>query len=241
MKRIVLLCFLFAALALQAQAQSKPTVLKAKQGDPVLETKAPSYQGFESGFVTFAEMEGTSFPFSLVVEASPWFFEVKGKVESGINRVDLPSLGDDLVGVLAYYDAEGITKNRVLYQSAPYDFQFYVRKNQKFEPAVIQDLEIRLLGEPAMLPIADKVLRDAQNWSLARGKAFTMTVYANELYKAQTSPLYKENLDELALEQKRKVESLTKKRATKKHVKKSKSKSTKKTTKKSNSTKKKNR
>jgi hypothetical protein len=233
MKRLALLFLLFVAVALQAQ--SKSTVLKAKKGDPVLETKAPSYQGFESGFVTFGEMEGSAFPFTLSVEASPWFLEVKGKVESGINRVDLSSLGDDLVGVLAYYDAEGLTKNRVLYQSAPYDFQFYVRRNQKFEPAVVQDLEIRLLGEPSMLPIADKVLRDAQNWSLARGKAFTMTVYANELNKAQTTPLYKENLDELALEQKRKVESLTKQRAVKKRVKKTKPKSTKKNTKKTNS------
>jgi hypothetical protein len=212
MQKLLLLLLTFALLASPAWSQSKSKSKTGKKSkaetvklvEPKLTSKIPKFQGFDGSFITFGSVEGKSRGFSMRIEFAPWFFEVEGSVDAGVNTEDLDILGEDLLAVLAYYDATGTTKAKDTYQSAPFDFMLYVNMDNNLEPTVIKNLNINLVGDPAALPAAVKVLKQAKTWSLAPGKAFTLPSSSDAVFEAQADPLYKSDLQVLA-EQAQKV------------------------------------
>jgi hypothetical protein len=195
---LLLALVLAASPSWSAPKKSKATVKKAKttaveskpKGTaPKLSSKEPKFQGFTNGFLQFGEMEGNRRSFSMELKASPWFLRVSGTVGAGVNTEDLDIMNnDEVVAVLAYYDAPGKTAGGVDYQAAPFDFMIYMDIDNQFQPTVITNLKFSLEGEAAG-KTAEKVLKQAQTWNLASGKVWLASAYKDAVFGAQADPL----------------------------------------------------
>jgi hypothetical protein len=196
----LVLVFVGAALAQTANA-------------PKLTTKEPSFTGFTGSFLKFGNVSGNNRPFTMLVEYKPWFFEIGGIASAGHNTEDLDFLLENIVVVLAYYDAQGKAPDGTVYQAGFFDFMVYLDD----EPIKISNLKIALKGKAES---GSATLNQAKTWNFEQGKVFKMPKYSNDIMKAQASALDKIDIvreeeaakkrvaDSIATEKKRVADSI---------------------------------
>jgi len=239
MKKFFLLLSLVLILANSAFAQAakkKTTPAPASKNAPVakaapapvslavapkLADKEPSFAGFTGSFFKFGNMSGDSRPFSVTIEYKPWFFEVKGLANAGHNTEDLDIILEDIIGVMAYYDAQGKAADGTSYQAGLFDFMVYLDD----EPIKVSNLSITLIDKAAA---GSAVLAQAKTWNFEPGKVFKTPKYSNDVIKAQAGAMDKADIakeeaaakkrvsDSIAAEKKRVADSIAaeKKRVT---------------------------
>lgn len=190
------------AVAPAKKAASAKTVTKNMTVAPKLTDKEPLFAGFTGSFMKFGKVSGTSRPFTATVEYSPWFFTLKGNASAGHNTADLDILLEDLIGVLAYYNAEGKVADGTSYQAAPFDFMIYLDD----EPIIVTDVKIALIGTAAA---GSKVATQASTWNFKSGEVFKSNGYYDAVFDAMANPLDKSNIErEIAAEKKRVLDSI---------------------------------
>jgi len=197
MKRISLLLFLaFISVNLafgQTAKKNKNTPAPApktankpvEQGTaPKLETKDPSFTGFTGSFVGFGRISGNDRSFTMKVEYKPWFFEVSGTANANYNT---PDLGEDVIVVIAYYNAPGKTADGINYQAGLFDLMMYLDD----EPVKISNLNFTMTAKAAA---GSAVLAQAKTWNFEQGKVFKMPKYDASIIKAQAAALDKSDI-----------------------------------------------
>jgi len=179
MKKILFLLPLVFMLAGTAVAQTESV--------PKLTTKEPSFMGFTGSFMrfgsTFKSASGNNRSFTMPVEYKPWFFELSGVAYAERHTEDLDIL-DNIVVVVAYYDAQGKAMDGTAYQAGLFDFMVYIDD----EPIKVTNMKITLKGKAA--PGA-ATLEEAKTWSFEQGKVFKNPKYSNDITKAQARAIDK--------------------------------------------------
>jgi hypothetical protein len=193
MKKFLLFLTLVFAFASTAEAQ--------KNVAPKLDSKEPSFAGFTGSFVKFGAVSGGNRSFTLNVEYKPWFFEISGAANAGINTEDLDILLEDIVAVVAYYDAKGKAEDTD-YQAGIFDAMLYLEDN----PINVSNLKITLKGKAAS---GASVLNQAQKWNFEKGEVFKNQKYSNAVFRAQAATLDKSDIErEQKAEKKRVADSI---------------------------------
>jgi len=200
MKRILLSLVLVLAGAAIAQTKKKsaepPKPTKnavsasssaTKSSAPKLTTKEPSFAGFTGSFLEFGKVSGENRPFTMSIDYKPWFFEISGLANAGHNTGDLDILLEDIVTVLAYYDAVGNAPDGTNYQAALFDFMIYLDD----EAIKVSNLKIDLKGKAEA---GSSVLNQAKTWNFEQGKVFKTPKYSNSIIKAQASAMDKSDI-----------------------------------------------
>jgi len=190
MKKLLLSLILVLAGAAVAQTakknQSGPPPQPAKSivgaSAPKLTTKEPSFAGFTGSFFKFGNVSGANRPFTMSIEYKPWFFEVSGLANAGHNTEDLDILLEDIIGVLAYYDAQGKAPDGTDYQAGLFDFMVYLDDKS----IKVSNLKIELKGKATQ---GSTVLGQAKTWNFEPGSVFKATKYSNEIVKAQAKAM----------------------------------------------------
>ncbi|MDR1829441.1 MAG: hypothetical protein LBQ76_01580 [Candidatus Fibromonas sp.] len=214
MKRFLLLlslAFISVNLAFGQTAKKKPPVAPAPkaankavvvQGTaPKLETKDPSFTGFTGSFVSFGNISGEDRSFTMKVEYKPWFFEASGTANAKYNT---PDLGEDVIVVIAYYNALGKTADSTSYQAGLFDLMMYLDD----EPVKISNLNFTMTAKAAA---GSAVLAQAKTWNFEQGKVFKMPKYDAPIIKAQAAALDKSDIArEEAAAKKREADSIAK-------------------------------
>ena len=214
MKRFLLLlslAFISVNLAFGQTAKKKPPVAPAPkttnkavvvQGTaPKLETKDPSFTGFTGSFVSFGNISGEDRSFTMKVEYKPWFFEASGTANAKYNT---PDLGEDVIVVIAYYNALGKTADSTSYQAGLFDLMMYLDD----EPVKISNLNFTMTAKAAA---GSAVLAQAKTWNFEQGKIFKMPKYDAPIIKAQAAALDKSDIArEEAAARKREADSIAK-------------------------------
>ncbi|GHV12340.1 hypothetical protein AGMMS49938_04690 [Fibrobacterales bacterium] len=178
--------------------QSTPEPQVAASALPVLSKKEPKFAGFTGSFVKFGKAAGNSRPFSISVEYKPWFFEISGSANADHNTADLDILLDDIVGVLAYYDAPGKAPDGSTYQAGLFDFMLYLDDS----PIKVSNLNFKLLSKAVA---GNAVLRQAENWNFAPGAVFKQKKYDDPIFEAQADPLDKATLAKAEQAEKKRI------------------------------------
>ncbi len=174
---------------------------KATGTAPKLETKDPSFIGFTGSFVSFGKISGDNRSFTMKVEYKPWFFEVSGVANAGYNT---PDLGEDVIVVLAYYNAPGQAADGANYQAGFFDLMMYLDD----EPIKISNLNFTLTSKATA---GSAVLVQAKTWNFEQGKVFKMQKYNTAIIKAQAAALDKSDIaKEEAAAKKRVTDSIAK-------------------------------
>ncbi|MCL2260012.1 MAG: hypothetical protein FWC15_01500 [Fibromonadales bacterium] len=213
------LIFIFANSAF-AQTKKKATAAKApatksevpakksevstaksapKGAVPKLNAKEPSFAGFTGSFIKFGPVSGNDRSFTMSVEYAPWFFEIKGTANANYLT---PDLGDDVIAVLAYYNALGKTADGADYQAGLFDLMIYLDD----EPVKISNLSFALTGQAAA---GSSVLAQAKTWNFSQGQVFRMAKYESPILTAQATYLDKSHIErENAAAKKRVADSI---------------------------------
>jgi len=214
MKKLLFLLSLVIILANSAFAQTKKKAASAPKATvqepapkaatgsiPKLETKEPSFAGFTGSFVKYGKVSGSNRSFNMSVEYRPWFFEVSGIANADYNTQDLD---EDVIVVLAYYDARGKTADGVNYQAGLFDLMIYFDD----EPIKISNLNFKLIGEAAA---GSEIIAQAKTWNFEQGRVFKTKKYDNAIIKAQAAALDKSDIaKEQAAAKKRAADSIAK-------------------------------
>ena len=178
------------------------TALAQTAGAPKLTTKEPSFMGFTGSFMKFGSVSGGGRPFTMLVEYKPWFFELSGVANAGHNTSDLDYLSDDIVVILAYYDALGKTSDGTTYQAGIFDFMLYLDD----APIKVSNLKITLKGKAEA---GSSVLNQAKTWNFEQGKVFNTPKYSDKITKAQAIAIDKIDIQkEQEAEKKRVADSI---------------------------------
>jgi len=145
---------------------------------PKLETKDPSFAGFTGSFIKFGKFSGNNRPFTMRVEFGQWAFEASGNANAAHNTEDLDILLEDIVAIVAYYDAKGTAKDGSTYQAGLFDLMIYLDD----EPIRVSNVKFDLTGGASA---GAKVLEQAKTWNFQAGQVFKMGKYEREIVKAQ--------------------------------------------------------
>lgn len=212
MKRILfLLSLVFMFFGVSESAQ--PAKNAASSSAPKLTTKEPSFAGFTGSFFKFGDVSGKNRPFTMFIEYKPWFFEISGLADAGRNTEDLDILLDNIVAVLAYYDAGGKAPDGTAYQAGLFDFMVYLDD----EPIKVSNLKIALKSKAES---GSATLEQAKTWNFELGKVFKTPKYSDAIVKAQASAMDKSDIakeeaaakkrvaDSIAREKKRVADSI---------------------------------
>ena len=204
-----------STFAQAAKKNSPAPVASSLAVAPKLTSKEPSFAGFTGSFVKFGDMSGENRPFTMSIEYKPWFFEVKGLANAGHNTEDLDVILEDIIMVLAYYDAEGKAADGTSYKAGLFDFMMYLDD----APIKVSNLSISLIGKAAS---GSAVLAQAKTWNFEPGKVFKTSKYSNDVIKAQAGAMDKADIakeeaavkkraaDSVAAEKKRVTDSIAK-------------------------------
>ncbi|MCL2100923.1 MAG: hypothetical protein FWH22_04345 [Fibromonadales bacterium] len=170
---------------------------------PKLDTKEPSFAGFTGSFVNFGRISGEDRPFTMTIEYRPWFFEVSGIANAGYNT---PDLGEDVIVILAYYDAPGKAADGTDYQAGLFDLQMLLDD----ERVKISNLRFNLTGKAAA---GSPVLNQARTWNFEQGRVFRVSKYEGDIIKAEATAFDKADIArEEAAAQKRVADSIERER-----------------------------
>jgi len=214
MKKFLLSLVLVLASTVVAQTAKKKSTEPPPQPQPAkslnsssapkLSTKEPSFAGFTGSFFKFGDVSGGNRPFTMSIEYKPWFFEVSGLANAGHNTEDLDILLEDIIGVLAYYDAQGKAPDGTDYQAGLFDFMVYLDD----KAIKVSNLKIDLKGKAAP---GSAVLGQAKTWSFEPGSVFKATKYSNDIVKAQARAMDRSDIEkEEAAAKKRVTDSIAK-------------------------------
>jgi len=212
MRNFLLILSLAFMLVGNVDAQTKKTTpAKATQAKPapkpeaqpvVISTKEPAFAGFTGGFIKFGSMSGNGRQFTMSVEYKPWFFEVSGTANAGHNTADLEILLEDIVAVVAYYDAKGKAADGTDYQAAIFDLMIYFED----APIAVSNLKFTLIGKAAQ---SSAVIAQARTWNFEQGQVFKSQKYSKTILRSQAAALDKSDIErELQAEKKRQADSI---------------------------------
>jgi hypothetical protein len=214
MKRLLLfllMAFVFASTA-EAQANKKKAAAAPAKATkpaslavaPKLSTKEPAFAGFTGSFMQFGNVSGNNRPFTMAVEYKQWIFEVKGTANAGHNTPDLDALLEDIVAVVAYYDAVGKAADGTDYQAGLFDLMIYLEDS----PIKVSDLNFTLKGKAAQ---GSSIITQAKKWNFEPGQVFKTQKYSSAIFKAQAATLDKSDIErEEKAEKKRVADSIAK-------------------------------
>jgi hypothetical protein len=178
------------------------TVEAQKNVAPTLGSKEPAFAGFTGSFVKFGAVSGGSRHFTVSVEYKSWLFEASGMANAGINTLDLDVLLEDIVAVIAYYDAKGKAEDGSEYQAGFFDLMLFLEDN----PITISNLKFSLTGKAAP---GTPTLNQAQTWNFEKGQVFKNQKYSNAVFRAQAATLDKADIErEQKAEKKRVADSI---------------------------------
>jgi len=204
MKRIVLFSMLFALVGFSFAAKKKnaepasaatPEVsapakafAASKSEAPSLWSNEPKFQGFTGSFIKYGKMSAGSREFTIRVEHSPWFFEYSGKVNAAHNTADLDIYSDEVVAVVAYYDAAGKTSEGQAYQAGMFDVMLFLEDEQ----TRISEAKVKLIGPAGQESAGSDILAKAKtHTALTDGAVFKDAKFEKQITQAQADALDK--------------------------------------------------
>lgn len=178
---------------------AKPSLAVA----PKLSDKEPSFVGFTGSFIQFGKISSEGRSFTIRVEYKPWFFEATGIANAGHNNAEL---GEDVIAVLAYYNAPGKTADGVDYQAGFFDLTMSLDD----EPVRVSNLKFTLIGGATA---GAAVLNQAKTWNFEPGRVFRIQKYSGDVIKAEAGAYDKGDFErEMAAAQKRVADSIARER-----------------------------